>query len=385
MVYIEDLIEMLVLNEIPMNKWDLQVVYSFRESILQDVGFTIKQSELALRIIDRYKTSLNKHSDQDIKNYIENPKFRLPIRKTVKNRTVKISENTKGKTIDVEFPYSDELVNKIRQYRANGKPQLDIQWDKDKLSWCFSLNEQNIKFILETFQNDLFDFDEEFQNYVDQYEDIINNLEKYIPELILDNKIPKIANPTPGMPEITELELLPAIFQARKFGVNYWSDEIDQYVSSDAVDPVTAEFLRSTNPINLEKNDGKCLENIIKYLSPSLFIIPGGSEFSKIREIYNIVHANNIDVKNVSVLFRLPNETGKNFNDFVKNQGMNAPITEGTKIVCISNKLPKTIFKSKIEFNSIVNFGYDNAHYSLRDFVKNQENLVFRRPGKQLK
>jgi len=231
----------------------------------------------------------------------------------------------------------------------------------------------------------LFDFDEEFQNYADQYEDIINNLEKYIPELILDNKIPKIANPTPGMPEITETELLPAIFQARKFGVNYWSEEIDRYVSSDAVDSVTAEFLRSTTSINLEKTDEKCLENIIKYLSPCLFIIPGGSEFSKIQEIYNIVHANNIDVKNVSVLFRLPNETSKNFNDFVKNQGLNAPITEDTKIVCISNKLPKTIFKSKIEFNSIVNFGYDNAHYSLREFVKNHENLVFRRPGKQIK
>jgi len=385
MVYIEDLIEMLVLNGISMNKWDMQVVNGFREAIHHDVGFTIKQSELALRIIDRYKTKFNNYSDQDIANYLKNPQFRLPIRKSVKNRSVKISENSNKKFIDVEFPYDDELVNKIRQHRVSSKMNSDIHWDKDKLCWCFSLNEQNIKFVLETFTEGNFEFDIEFQNYADQYDEIVNNLENYIPELILDNKIPKIRNSLPGMPEITETEILPAVFQSRKFGVIHWSEDIDKYISSDAVDPMTATFLRTFEPINLEKTEEKCLENIIKYLSPCLFVIPGGSEFSKIQEIYNLVHTNKIDIKNVSVLFRLPNETNKNFNDFVKNQGINGPITDDTKIVCISGKLPKTVLKSKIEFNSIINFGYENAHYSLKEFIKNHENLVFLRPGKSLK
>ena len=76
-------------------------------------------------------------------------------------------------------------------------------------------------------------------------------------------------------------------------------------------------------------------------------------------------------------MFRLPTESNVNFNNFVKNNGLNTPIKDSTQIVFISSKLPKPVLKSKIKFHAIINLGFDNVHYTMRDFVKSHENVIF--------
>jgi len=118
------------------------------------------------------------------------------------------------------------------------------------------------------------------------------------------------------------------------------------------------------------------LELIIKKLGPTLFIVPGGAELNKLQLAYDLLRGMALPEKNISVLFRLSNENGKNFNEFVKNHQLNNPISEETSVVFVSNKLPKTIKKSGIRFNSVVNMGYNSAHYTLREFIKDHQNLV---------
>ena len=98
---------------------------------------------------------------------------------------------------------------------------------------------------------------------------------------------------------------------------------------------------------------------------------------TKLTQVYTILKGFGLEDKNMSVLFRLSSETGRNFNNFVKNQGLNGPICDETKAVFISGKLPKTILKSGIRFNSIVNMGFSNAHYTLKEYSKKHQNLVY--------
>ena len=168
------------------------------------------------------------------------------------------------------------------------------------------------------------------------------------------------------------------MFQARLLGIDLWDDDIDHQIKND---PITYQFLK--NPISdsfylkADEPDISCLKNIIRYLNPCLIILPGGSELEKLAQANDILKGLGMDEKNMSVLFRLSSENGKNFNDFVKNQGLNGPISEETKVVFVSGKLPKTVLKSKIVFNSIINFGFENAHYTLKEFVKNSPNFVY--------
>ena len=378
MTYVEDLIGLLSTKvAISIDPWDFKVVDSFNNTIFNSIGLTEKQRTLAIRIIMRNHKALQPYVSEDVAELMKNPQFRLSVRKSIENNSIKIVEVDKTKVVEVKFPYNEALIEKIKKYRNSAKNFVTVSWDKPRLAWLFSLNEENIEFISNELSNENCEHDEEFQNYVTQVKNIINNIDNLVPILTLIDGVPKIKNIQVGMPQITETEIVPALFEARKFGVTYWDENIDAQIRSAEFDSVTADFLTSTNSFDIGENGKNCLKNVIKYLSPSLFIIPGGSEFKKIKEIYALLHSMQIDMSKVSVLFRLPNETGQKFNDFVKNQGLNNPINSDTSIVCISSKLPKTILKSKIEFNSVINFGFNNAHYSLKEFVKNHQNLVF--------
>jgi hypothetical protein len=108
-----------------------------------------------------------------------------------------------------------------------------------------------------------------------------------------------------------------------------------------------------------------------------VFILPGGSELSKLLTVLELLNHLKIPKDEISVMFRLPNETDKNFNDFVKDEELNSPLSEKTKFVIISNKLPKPLIKSDIKFNLVVNLGFGNVHYTLKNFVEKHENLIF--------
>jgi hypothetical protein len=105
-------------------------------------------------------------------------------------------------------------------------------------------------------------------------------------------------------------------------------------------------------------------------------IIPSENETASVTKNVEFFNSIGIDNSNMNVLFRLPTETDKNFNDYVKNNGLNSPISNNTKVVFISTKIPKTILGNKLEFNSVLNYNYYNAHYKIRDFLKNKVNVI---------
>ena len=380
-MYIEDLIISLIHNRVPVNAWDKGVVISFYTQIHDLTGFTEKQSALALRICKRYAGSLSLHAKQDVTPFLENPKFRNTIRKSVNSRTIKIVDDEYlHRVIEVNFPYDEKMIAEIREFKNQNHDNL-IVWNKEKSSWQFCLTEPNIKFLSDHFKNTGADIDMEFQNYSDQLEPIMSDLQNHIPVLTAKDGRPSIANAPKTMPEIETGNILEAIFTARQYGITMWDETIDDFINSDQVDESTREFLKSdyraTTRLLADGNGVCCLGNMARFLGPMLFIIPGGSEYRKIQQIHTVLSDIGITDKKMSVLFRLSSETGKEFNDFVKNHELNNPISEETQVVFVSGKLPKPLIESGIRFNSIVNVGFNNAHYTLKEYAKNHQNVVY--------
>lgn len=379
-MYIEDLIISLAVGHIRLNMWDQKVVSSFYSQICQGSGFTEKQSLLALRIIKRYQAQLHSMHSKDILPLVDTPQYRLSIRKSISARSIRIVDGDEyySRLIEVKFPYSEEIIAEIRKYR-NSNPLSHAVWNKEKSAWMFSLSEEHIVFLMTVFKDEEFDMDEEFENYRNQISDIIVNMDQYVPMLTMSNDVPTIINKNKFIPEIDELNLLGSIFKARMLGINHWEQSIDDYLES--IDVSTKNFLKSdlSKITKLKANDEDlvCLKNVLSHLGPTLFIIPGVNEFEKLQSMHVILKEMNIEDKDISVMFRLDSDTGKQFNEFVKNNLLNNPITDDTKIVFISGKIPKPLIKSNLKFNSIMNLGFNNAHYSLRDYVKNHQNLVF--------
>lgn len=291
-----------------------------------------------------------------------------------------------GKVAKVEFPYNEDYVTEIRKHRD----ELGFaQWNGDQKAWIFGLTENTIGFLSILMDKEQFDCDDEFRNYVNQYKEIQNNLEKYVPMLVLENNEPKIVNISENTPILKSKDILSAIFEARKYGVVTWDVEISNFIESDKVHHITRDLLK-TEPgenfsVNSEKVEISDLTQIIEHMSPCLFVIPGGSELEKTEMSYEFLSSVGIRNDEISVMFRLPSTTHKKFNDFVKNNNLNNSIGSDTKVVFVSSKMPKPVLKSKIKFNSVINLGFGNVHYTMRDYVGKHENLIFYSAGSKQK
>jgi len=376
-MYVEDLVLELSRMWGTVNKADMDILQSFTDQYIDSTGFTEKQSVLALRILKRYENSLSYKLKINIAAFLENPNFKLKIRKSVMSKSVDIVD---GNIIQVKFPFNENSVKAIREFKAKEHYSTAIVWDKDSTSWHFPLSEQNIKFVADLCSGESFTFCEDFQNYIDNIEKIIENAEKYAPMLSIDDGDLKILNSPKNMPKIDTEDILEAVFQARNMGVTLWDDNINTFLNSTYIDHLVQKFLKNetTKEFSLEPTEMgiSALKTIIKYNGPTLIIIPGGSEYEKTTHMIDILTGIGIPEKNMSILFRLPSETGRKFNDFVKNRGLNGPISSETKVVFISAKLPKPLLKSGIKFNTIINTGYAMAHYSLKEYTKNHQNFI---------
>jgi hypothetical protein len=198
--------------------------------------------------------------------------------------------------------------------------------------------------------------------------------------LSLDGEKLKFLNISPKIPQPTNSNILENLFLARKLGIFTWDEQIVDSDEWKNANSVTRQFL-SIAPneefsINVEDTAISSLSDIVNYLSPTLFVIPGGTELEKLEKCITFLNDNGITNDEISVLFRLPKETGEKFNNFVKDENLNSPITEKTKAVFISSKVPKTILESRIKFNLIVNFNFYSIHYSIKNLLKWHHNVI---------
>jgi hypothetical protein len=384
---IEDLVISLLLSRISLNQWDQKLIGSFYDQVSQGSGFTEKQSSLAVKTIRRYSASLSTFLQKDISLYLENPSYRLPIRKISNTKQLSVVDHpVHKKAITAVFPYNEAYITQIRK----NKDELGTAvWDKDAKCWIFSLSENSIQFLMDFSEQENFEIDEEFQNYAQQSREVIASMEDFIPMLIIDEKTPKLVNCSKFVPPLESTDILESVFEARRKGIFTWDDTISNFLDSDEINPVTRNFLKSDPgekvAVDNEIHEISDLTDIIKNMSPCLFVIPGGSEHENLMMAYEFLKSIGITNHEMSVMFRGPSDTHEIFNNFVKNMELNSPLSDQTKIVFVSSKLPKPVLKSKIKFHSVINLGYSNVHYTMKDFVGNHENLVFYSKKKELR
>lgn len=376
-MHIEDLI-ILIATRVQMNPFDSKLIYSFQDQIFRGNGFTEKQAALAIKILKRQKTKLDPIVGKDIGQFLENPSFRLSKRTVNSNKKLSVAPNgIYGKIIKAEFPFNEELVQNIRENRS----KLNFaQWDKEEKAWLFSLDEKSIKFLMDYTKKFNFSYDDELHGYFEQIKDVEQNMEHFVPVLSMEENSFIFKNVSDLVPQPSTTDIFKALFEARKAGIHTWDDKIDSMLRHAGCEKAVLEFLdvSPSNPyeFSLENHSFFEIEKIIKYLTPCIFVIPGGSEYEKVELSLEVLKNAGVKTEEISVLFRLPKETGEKFNNFVRDSQLNNPVTDNTKAIFISSKVPKTIIEPKIKFNSVVNFNFYSVHYTIREFLKNHHNVV---------
>jgi hypothetical protein len=349
------------------------------------LGFTEKQELLSVKILKRQVLKLDAMFRTQISPFLENPTFRLPRRVVSASKKISIVPHTLyGKAIKAEFPYNEKMLARIREEKS----KLNYsQWDPEQKSWIFSLDEHSLGLLNKIAIEENFAVDAEFENYQNQIREIENNIEQYVPMVSFNNEKLEFLNISPKIAQPTNSNIIENLFYARKLGIFTWDELVEETDEWKSTDTLVKKFLQ-TDPkgefsINLEKNTIFSIKDIVKYLSPVLFVIPGGTELEKIEQSLDFLKTLGITNEEISVLFRLPTETGGKFNSFIRENNLNSPVTEKTKVVFISSKVPKTLIEKKIKFNLVVNFNFYNIHYSIKNLLKWHHNVIHMMEKKQ--
>jgi hypothetical protein len=228
-IYIEDLIHRSVVGINSIDHRSTSMLESFNEQNNKGAGLTEKQRAAAIRILTRHKVDVSKSLGTDISSILENPQYRLPLREIKVVRQVSIiSYKDQGRAIKVEFPYNEEKIKSIREYK---KHSLQAFWDAENKYWIFALEEENIKFLVKFCENQEFKFDEEFTEYKKNILDIIENMHNHVPMLVADRDVPKIVNSPKNLPILTSKDVLSAVFEARNLGILTWDENVNQHKS----------------------------------------------------------------------------------------------------------------------------------------------------------
>lgn len=380
MIMVEDLIEDFIRYNIPLQAIDKKIILSFLTQLRTGNSFTEKQGNLAVKIIKKYHKILTAHTGKNILTFCANPQFKYPFRVTSAVKKISIMnknvEGFLGKVVKVEFPYDQVFIDLIKSKKFELGQAL---WNKTERAWLFSLCERNIKFLNYLIVTEGFQADDEFLQYSKQIIEIVSTLDNHVPMVVMDKSFPTYKNASEYVPSMSAIDIVSALFEARRRGINTWSEEIEIFIKNYQ-NSVTVDFLRS-NSQDIFYVDSKIfeissLEDIILNLKPLVVVIPGGSELEKTKMVFNFLKKIGINEKNISVLFRLSSESGKNFNNFVKQSDLNNPVNENTEIVFVSGKIPKPLIKSKKFFNAVINLGFENAHYTGKMFIDKHHNVI---------
>ena len=376
-MYIEDII--ILLDGISgISGWDKSFINNVAAQLVNGHGLTPKQSNVAVKIIQRYK-ALCPGNQTQIEQLIKNPEYRLKSRDLANAYQASI-ENLPdiGRVLKLEFPYNAEYINLIKANRKNFNTSI---FDRDKRAWFFDFSENSLVFLSTLHELSPFEMDSELSELLTQTQQVLRSPEQYVPMLTLQNETLAYQNVPNFVPEIRATDVISGIIEARKYGITVWDEKIDDFLK-DYSDEILMSLLNldPTRSLGVDRNihSISALKNVLKFMDPCLIIVPAGEEYQKLSMFHEFLIAEGYDNKSMSVMFRLSSEkNGKNFNDFIKNQGLNNPISEHTRFVFICGKVPKPIFKSNIKFQCVINLGFYHVHYTIKDYVKNCQNVLY--------
>ncbi len=152
---------------IQLANYDVSVISSMAGSTLFGSSLTDKQSELAIRLILKYRRQFASHGI-DV-SPAENPVFRKPLR--IVNRDKLIWRD--GDNIKIQFPFDGKLVADTRLYAKESQGRFE--YDHSSKIWTAAITESNVNWIVAWGKANRFQIDstiEDLFNLIIQCEDI---------------------------------------------------------------------------------------------------------------------------------------------------------------------------------------------------------------------
>ena len=373
MEYIEDLVK-LFSSKVYLSNFDQRIAVSLADQAQRANPFTEKQAMIAVRLIKKYRKQFLMLGITNIDQHIENPKYKYQFRVVDRRKSAEIVKNLEEnkKYICLKFPFSQEVVEKIKS------PFTAIQsakWDSENKYWLLSLDEENVKLLVNFLIPNGFELDEELKEYVNQYLQVQQDMENYLPMLDKINDQYVIKN---VREKVVFDDLEQALQQAKIRMIPVLSDTVVEEMQKLQVMPELVKMYTAieTQTYFFHKNwcDRAKIINIAKAWNTETAIFVDETITPDTLEnwVLTLVECG-VKLSDVAVLFRQKNEqSGEEFNNLIKKYGLNKTIDSNPKWVFLGSKYPKSLIKNNIVPQiCICENKYVTTHYTVKSVLKN--------------
>lgn len=122
-------------------RYDVAPIESFALQIYQTIGFTDRQSGLALRLLGKYEKQL-KQIGVSIEQIMSNPQYKFPLRHVDRTKELKLA----GDSLELRFPYDTALIDEMRKFEKVSQGR--VKYNSDKKLWYLALTESCVNFAV---------------------------------------------------------------------------------------------------------------------------------------------------------------------------------------------------------------------------------------------
>lgn len=356
------------------------LLQSLAKQVHKGIPLTDRQLNLSLNKIDKYREGLEKNS-VDVDEILTNKPLRMPLREIDRTQSVYFEKSAQGTKprIVVKYVFSKKFAAEWGNLEEN----LIGVTSETKGFKHISYNEKNIFHLVSTLAPMDFIIDQEIREIYEKVVKIMENPEKFAPYIGLQKGKVVIENANSTCNEflsekfftVNDSNFLKFVALAKNCGISLKSPEIIKKIQDAPSEKLTKNVLLENatkfriNPENYSVSDVlTTIDSLGQW--PVLFVLDENSQiFSQVKALIATL-SGFTELDKVTVFFRLKNEQPENqqFNQFIKDNGLNNYIDSTTKAVFITkNRIPKPLLKadwspqSAIAFSSN-DFGKLSAH-----------------------
>jgi len=380
---LEDLISSMAWGQASVFKMDEKIISSFDNQIMMGRALTVKQGALALKLCRKYRQQLIINLGQNVNRVIDNEIWGQPLREftpqTKRIEVVKKSEFKFKHYIKVSFPYDENLVKKVREFK-NDKSGDWADWDGDNKVWMFSLTEGSVLWLGNNLIPLGFSADSQFLEFFEKIQEILEKIEDHVPSMVLENGQPMFKNTHPGVPLPSSDKILDALFLAKLYGIDVWDENCENFINSSEISPITRKFLKKEigheMTVKAKEHELTCFDQLINSIDSIMVVIPENQELGHLKKWHRHLFSLGYTENDMTVMFRVDNITNKAFNEYVRDNKLNTPIRKDMKVVFVSRRIKKPLVKSGIDFGLVISCDPLGSHQALKRILDDKYNSI---------
>jgi hypothetical protein len=383
---IEDCLELLVgiqdseSDTFVVKNEDYAILTSIARQVFKGTGLTDRQYELIKTKLVSYKHMFSHDLTKSFNT------LRIPLRELNREKSITITSKDDELLIAVRFIFNKKLLSNIEKVKSEADRH---SYDSTSKIHYFPFNERNVLCVVQHFKNSNFDIQQELLTYFDKVEKMNNNKEEHIPGIYsfnLKNLSDKAINfmvSSIGKPSKENL----AIYNDRKdqLGLHYFEQE-ELENSLNALTVLSKKIVTRKLYTVLISPEKYPIERVMESLLelnrfPLLVILPtvlqqNDKSLDGLIAVHNSL-TNIFFNEDISVLFRVDNDTGRTFNEYIKTNKLNNPIDSNTKVVYINtNKFPKPLLKSNWIPSAVLTIGSHRMNTKVNDYISPMDLII---------